>query len=646
MRWSGTGSVSARAIAIGLAAWSIGTIGALLPTDPLIPRASAQGLFSPRKTDPDAVLNRTLSELVTIVRNRSVRVEGIGLVINLDRTGNDPAITSDRNMLLDRMRKAGVRDSDEILASKSTAMVVVRSGVPVGVSKHEPLDLSVELVNADASTSLRGGWLLETRLAETLVASGYAHEGKTVAIGGGPILIDPENPNVGWIPGGARALSEFPLWLRVKEGNRGYRSVRFIEEVVARRFKSERTDGRIRSGGAAEAKRDESLVLEVPSKYRQNQIRFGQVIKLLPLANSPEVMRRQLQKWGSELLDPTTAAVSALRLEALGRYSLPALQTGLQSSNAQVRYFSAEALAYLDDPSGAPILAEAVRNQPQFRAHALAALAASETPAATRQLQDLMSVPEPEVRFGAFEALRIQDPLNAYLGHVPLQSRTQISDTERRRRQALQGLAAYSMYTESEVASLLNLNGESPHNSRIASFSLHVVPSDGPPMVHVSTKKRREIVLFRSGQKLLRPAVLGGAGPILVNANIGNPIVQVSRIERSGDGQEDLRDEVPDDLIAVLQSLFKLGAGYQEVVGILVEASRQQNLEGPLVFDARPEPDEDYIRALVMGVDTTRSTDMELKTDRQVQPVGLFSSDRKGPFSFFRRWNPFARDDR
>ena len=61
---------------------------------------------------------------------------------------------------------------------------------------------------------------------------------------------------------------------------------------------------------------------------------------------------QRTERWGKELLDPKAAGVAALRLEGLGLTAIEALKAGLASPNAQVRFWSAEALAYLDDASG------------------------------------------------------------------------------------------------------------------------------------------------------------------------------------------------------------------------------------------------------------------------------------------------------
>ena len=50
-----------------------------------------------------------------------------------------------------------------------------------------------------------------------------------------------------------------------------------------------------------------------------------------------------------ELRNPSISATTALQLEALGQDGIPALKLGLNHGDKEVVFYSAEALAYLDD---------------------------------------------------------------------------------------------------------------------------------------------------------------------------------------------------------------------------------------------------------------------------------------------------------
>src|SRR5262249_23241749 len=145
--------------------------------------------------------------------------------------------------------------------------------------------------------------------------------------------------------------------------------------------------------GSATAKTDQIIVLKVPRIYHQNQDRFFRVVKLLPMVDSPTYRVERMALWGKQLLDPATAGVAALRLEGLGVSAAEVLKAGLAHPNPQVRFLAAEALAYLNDAVATEVLGDAVRSQPQFRAEALAALAAMDQGAAHMTLRKLMDEP-------------------------------------------------------------------------------------------------------------------------------------------------------------------------------------------------------------------------------------------------------------
>ena len=85
-----------------------------------------------------------------------------------------------------------------------------------------------------------------------------------------------------------------------------------------------------------------------------------------------------------ELLDPATAADAAMQLEAIGPDGVDALLKGLKSKDPEVRFYAAEALAYLDRREAAEPLGEIARDQPAFRVFALTALSAMQDFAALR----------------------------------------------------------------------------------------------------------------------------------------------------------------------------------------------------------------------------------------------------------------------
>ena len=69
----------------------------------------------------------------------------MALVTGLDNTGEDPAPSPQRAALLHELQTIGVQNPNQLLASPSTAMVMVRGFLPPGVQKGDKFDLEVEV---------------------------------------------------------------------------------------------------------------------------------------------------------------------------------------------------------------------------------------------------------------------------------------------------------------------------------------------------------------------------------------------------------------------------------------------------------------------------------------------------------------------
>jgi hypothetical protein len=559
-----------------------------------------------RSDPPPPKVDETIGDLAIIASHSDQRLEGVGLVRGLDNTGADPPPSWYREKLVDEMRKAGVENANKLLADPRVSMVIVRVNIPTGTSTTDHLDAQIELPPGSGTKSLAGGYLMSCRLKEVMIAGGTPKEGPELAVAEGPVLIGtearPDDTKHGRVLGGARIRKEIPFTLAIKENRRSFKTAKMIEDVINRRF--HQTEG-LKQVGMATAKTDEYLVLRVPNIYHHNFLRYFRVVKLLASLDNPALQEQRKAVWGKELLDPSKAGIAALRLEGIGITAIDTLKTGLTSSSDQVKFFAAEALAYLNDASGAEILGENAIKRPQFRAYALAALAAADQPAARIQLIKLMNVPEVAVRYGAFHALRTMDEYEPVLGRVQVMDEIPVDPDD----------------TDS-----MSLAIRGPRRQRVSRedpFELYIVDSDGPPLVHLSRTRRCEIVLFGKDQRLLTPIVLG-TGSILLNAADGDETVQISRISSGRAGEEDAKVEASLVLGDVVRRTANLGAKYPEVASILYSAYNQKNLPGGLVIDAVPGPTPAYVEAALMGKDVTKKDDALKKTSLEKKKPGFF----------------------
>ena len=558
--------------------------------------SSGKGLLA--RKEPPLKSDETVGDLAYVRTAGDVRVEGIGLVVGLGGTGSDPKPGIYRKKLLDAMHAAMVPQAEKILASKNVSLVLIRGSIPPGITKDDRFDVTVELEPDSGTQSLAGGVLLRTELKQIGAVDGKQLEGKLAGYAGGPVVTgntsEPENLRIGRILGGARSRADVPYSLIIKDERKSIRTAALVQSVISMRFFA--LEG-IEQKGMAEAKTDQYLVLKVPKVYHQNQSRYFQVLQLLSLIDNAELRTQRLERWEKELLDIKTSGVAALRLEGVGKNAVPVLKKGLESGDSNVNFFAAEAFAYLGDGSGVKVLSETAVKRPEYRAFALAALAASDQAPAIARLRELLSYPEVDVRYGAFTALRTLDPNDVFLGKQAV-----IRDD----------LPDLSENTTSDPMALQIAIAKARQNRPIDPFSLYVVDCEGPPLIHVSNTGRCEIVIFGREQKLLTPLVLGDPNSVLINASGDDHEVQITRIAAGAGDRPDQQISSAPQICSVIQEVANLGVSYPQIVDLLKAAEKQKNLEGPLHVDAQPAASTDYERAQLAGDITPAKKDGEV----------------------------------
>jgi hypothetical protein len=521
-------------------------------------------LQSEDEGEHDRYAVKTIGDSTTVGSAEPLPIGGVGLVEGLDGTGGDAPNDSYRTLLEDDLRKQGVREVKKLLASPDVAMVLVSAQIPPGARKGDPLDVEVRLPDRSKATSLRGGVLrrcvlfnydFTKNLNPDFAGPQSMLKGHPVGRAEGPLLVGLDDGDEaarvrqGRIWGGGRTVIDAPLTLLLNQDQQFARIAAQIAERINETF-----HGSFRGapgGSLADAQNNLAVALRVPPQYRLNLPRYLRVVRLIPMreANDPPGdragdHRTYRQKLADDLLDPARTVTAALRLEALGQGSLQTLKQGLTSQNAMVRFCSAEALAYLGSPSCGDELALAVK-QPMLRAFALTALASLDESVCQVKLEELLtSAGDDETRYGAFRALRALDE------HHP----------------AVQG-------------ELLN-----------DSFWLHRVAPNTPPLVHVSSRRRAEIVLFGE-EAFLKPPFSIHAGEFAVTATENDQHCSVTRVPpvRPGERPHAIRSQCSLKLEDVLRAMTDLGAQYPEVVEALQQAYRYHSLSCRVRVDALPQ---------------------------------------------------------
>ncbi len=477
-------------------------------------------------------------------------LDGVGLVTNLNGTGDDPAASVYRTNLLDEMRKRNIPDPNQILRDPSTTLVLVRAYLPPLIKKSESFDVEVYLPDGSEATSLKGGMLLECELTEHAYVAGRGSiKGHRLAIGRGAVLTHGEDRNGvrrGTIPAGATYVGDdrnLSIYLRPD-----YRSVRMSQRIanrIGQRFHDYDQYGIKRP--LAEAKTDSRIELVVHSRYRDNYPRYLQCIRHILLRDTNVERHLRMQQLQEDLLVGPTAEKAALELEAIGTEAIPILKRGLESDVLEVRFHAAQALAYLGQSEAAPALREAADKEPAFRVFALAGLAALHTGEAANQLHQLLDHESLETRYGAVRALSNIDSGDP-------------------------AIAAE----------------EADQN-----FILRVVNSRGPAMVHVTQRQKAEITIFGAHQEFQTPMVASAGRRFLIKSDPGRPTVTISRFVTGGDV---VRTQVPARVAEVIRELARQQATYPDIVQLLVEADQQHNLTASIGIDALPQAGRVYTR--------------------------------------------------
>lgn len=510
-----------------------------------------------------------LKEYVSIQGNNTVVLRAVGLVVGLDGTGDDPPPSALYTALRHEMSRRGVepRDQKKLLQSKDTCLVVVTAYLPAMVRKGQKFDVTVAVPPNSDARSLKGGWLLETRLFEEQNVEGRGSmKGREYGVAYGAVLTAPgveKDPTRisgelrrGTIPGGAISGTERDLSIFLMNNKRGFRNAKRVSEVISERFNHyDRFGQRV---PLATAKTDAMLTLKVHPSYRNNFPRYQQVIRNIAFKEDEIPRRLRMEKLETEITEPENSQSAALQLEAIGTSGIPFLRRALESSDVEVRFHAAQALAYLGDASGVAVLKEATEKKPALRAYALAALSVVDDVEAVMAIRELMSADQLETRYGALRAMQELAPNDPSLRRIEFEKR----------------------------------------------FDLYLIDSAGQPMSHVTRRRTAEVVLFNAAQKLRLPAILNAGRFIRVIGESGDNHVVISKYSVGKDEPE--QRTVSASLAEIIAACGDLGANYPDIVQMMIEAEQQHNLEGQFGIDRMPQAGRVLVRNDFIAESTTR----------------------------------------
>jgi hypothetical protein len=525
--------------------------------------------------NPDELIEKdleigTIGHVTNVENGGFVQVSGVGLVTGLDGTGGSTN-GQERKMLEQELRKQKVEHTRALIESPNNALVLVTAYLPAGVRKGEAIDIEVYLPKDSRATSLKGGYLMETSLRNHELTSNLSPDAKSnqtllghvLAKAKGPLLVGIGNPDDqrelrrAHVWSGGASLVERPYYLVLtgKEDKRTALVTNSIVQRINRQFQDDPKKQKIAMGnrdlmlldgvtqqlnGAfdsgrgdmARARTKDAVDLRVPYAYRYNHERFLRVARLLPMVDSQDELVHYRKRLDSLIMDPKYTLRAALRLEALGKESIPVLRRALTSEHHMVRFCAAESLTYLGFTAGVEELAKLSLTHPELRAYALIAMAGLDEAICRSKLSELLTIDDPQLRSGAFRALRLLDENDPRLNDEP-------------------------------VANQFFLHRLAPNSASLVLFSMH---------------KRAEIVLFGPDIRVKVPLKVLVGGEFTLTAEEDDSRITVSRVTVRGTHRKQCTPRIDD----VIRSLADLGAGYTDVIDLLRELVAQQALPCPV----------------------------------------------------------------
>lgn len=582
---------------------------------------------SPEKDDKPVAEKKAefIGDQVTVAGLHPIQIEGVGLVTGLDNTGEDPPPSMYRTMLYDDMRKRGIANPNRLLQSPNTALVLIRAALPPVIQVGDRFDIEVVLPENTQATSLAGGFLLECRLAEQAITpGGRAISGHVLAKAEGPILISFNEKDDaskasglkrGKILGGAvytggLEKKERRMGLYLRNEYRNVRNAKRISDRIGQRFHY--FDEGIKRP-LAKATTDQHIELKVHPKYKDNYIRFVQVIRAMTLSETQVERHARMERLKKQLQNPRTASRAAMELEGIGTEGIPLLKEGLKSRSLEVRFYSADALAYLGDHSGLDVLVEAAEKEPAFRVFALAAMTTlddSDTHAALQQLMNEYGDPrdraslkvdpsKPLASISSEEALRPDPKKRGKDAGYEMDEQGRIRH------------GAELRYGAFRAMRTLDKNHPMLRGERIGEqFYLHALPTTGEPMVHLTRHRVQELVLFGADQKLRTPIALSAGRGIVVQAPSGAETVSISKFTP---GKPDEIKSCSTRLADIIRTVGAMEATYPDIAQMLVQAENQGNIPGRLELDALPQAGRIYHRS-ELDIELAGTEDSETRT--------------------------------
>lgn len=492
---------------------------------------------------------------------QSISIDGVAVVNQLPGTGGPAMPSGFRDRLLEEMKVNEISNPNEYLERDDNALVQVRGSIRPGARRGDVIDLQILTPPKTEATDLHGGWLLDTRLRHQQMLQNAVRSSDVLAIGTGPVLTRNDHDGTadqtlhvnGRVLSGGVVQIDRKLGLVIRPQYQHVEVSKAIANAINRRFYF--FDGSTRRG-IAKPTEDDFIEIDVHPRYRDHEERMMAVVRSITVAAESSSTQGRLVELAAELRKPASAAGAALQLEAIGESAVPTLIEATTLDNPELRFYAAEALAYLDRVESIQPLINAIRAEPAFRAPALDALRRIEQTSTVAALKVLFDEASLETRYGAMTVLRDRKDGRATLA------------------------------------------GENLHGQ----FRLYQIESTASPAIIVSLTIKPEIILMGNVSPLPPTMSMIGPGGIVIRpleaAGGKNAAAEPAklRISRFRPGKPDAFAEVDATVAGLLHGITEVGGVYGDAIATLRMAKSQDILTDQLAFDPLPRSHRTYYR--------------------------------------------------
>jgi len=488
--------------------------------------------------DPDRP--RLIGEVTTSLGMSPSHYDSFAIASSLPGTGGIVRPGVQREWILDEMRTRETESPEAFLDDPSTALVKLRIIANPCDSKGDILDVQVENSTECLATNLAEGYILESRLCEMAMLQGRLRTSEPKATANGEVVILPTSftrkpeitPLQGVVIGGARLKQDQAIALKVDSEFRHAIVTKAIEKAINSRYFFKDSN---KQKMVAEGKSDSFVDIRTVPKYRHDSAHFMSVIKCTGFGETLTEQQERLLGCRKLLADPATCRRAAAELEAIGTDAAKeTLIGGLSSSDKEVRFYSAYSLAYLDCKESIPVLLELAQSTPAARELCLVGLVVNDDSSAREALEQLLQEPDPDLRFGAFGAIRLRNPTDMSVKGVVIGK----------------------------------------------TFQFVQVPSSTPLMT-VSLQKQKEVILFGNNIAVLLSSPVSPT-PFLTLTPMLDDQIKLTKRHNNGEIRNAM---VASDIVSILRGLGNIQANYNDVVHTVNQLALDQTLSTPVAMN-------------------------------------------------------------